>query len=163
MKTEVRRAVQLSAALFAVLISISAGTPAAAEAKSPKSAKARKAAVEEPEAGGTPSETTIKSFEAFCEEWMAKLAAREVDNVTHIKWERVSDGVSGTYVGYSHEHSCNVTDGTGHVAVGHVEYKEVKFRKQGPTEADAERSTPQPVEVYDATELFSYSKGKWLY
>ena len=26
-------------------------------------------------------------FNAFCEEWMGKLAARQAHNVTHIKWD----------------------------------------------------------------------------
>ncbi len=103
------------------------------------------------------------AFPSFCEEWMHKLEEREENNVTHIKWETNSDGVLGVYVGYTHEHTCNLKDGTGHVPVGKIVYREIRYEKRGATVADAERSEAQPSEITEVTEIFRYSNGKWIY
>ncbi len=100
------------------------------------------------------------SFQAFCEEWMEKLHARERDSTGHMKWETDGTGTRGTYVGYSQEHTCQLHESA---QVGLVTYREIKYEKRGPTVAEAERSTPQPVEIYDATEIFHFKNGKWDY
>lgn len=100
------------------------------------------------------------SFETFCAEWMDKLHARERDSTGHMKWETDGNGTHGTYVGYSQEHTCQLHESA---QVGLVTYREIKYEKRGPTVAEAERSTPQPIEIYDATEIFHFKNGKWDY
>jgi hypothetical protein len=39
----------------------------------------------------------------------------------------------------------------------------VRYKKEGRSESDARSSAPLAIEVYEATELFSYLKGKWDY
>ena len=97
----------------------------------------------------------------FCDLWMQKLAARERDNITHIKWEHTAGGVEGTYVAYEQEHTCMMADSK--EPVGKIHYRELTYKKQGTTIAEAERSTPQVLEVYETTELFRFVGGKWDY
>jgi len=102
------------------------------------------------------------AFENFCTEWMRKLAARERDNVTKIKWEPTTGGLQGTYVGYSTEHQCTLAEGSD-IPVGKIAYHEVTYRRRGTTIPEAERNPPETIEVYEVTELFEYTKGKWDY
>jgi len=103
------------------------------------------------------------AFEGFCGEWMHKLEEREQANVTHIKWESNADGVQGAYVGYTHEHTCVMKDGTNSVPIGKINYREVRYEKRGGSIAEAEQSPPRPIEITEVTEIFRYSKGKWVY
>lgn len=107
------------------------------------------------------SEKPIRSFQAFCDGWMEKLRHRELNDLAHIEWQTNAEGVQGTYIGYSEDYTCTVSaDGP---PVGKVEYREVRYEKRGRTIAEAEQSSPQPVEICITTELFGYTKGKWQY
>jgi hypothetical protein len=103
------------------------------------------------------------AFPKFCEEWMEKLDARERANVSHIKWEQRADGVLGTYVGYSREHTCELKEGTHSTPVGTITYRELRYEKRGNTQAEAEHSVANPIETTEVTEIFRYDKGKWIY
>jgi hypothetical protein len=103
------------------------------------------------------------TFPGFCEEWMHKLEAREQYNVTHIKWESNPDGVQGAYVGYTHEHTCTLKDGSGHVPVGEIVYREIRYEKRGSTITEAEHSEPRQGEITEVTEIFRCANGKWVY
>ena len=109
------------------------------------------------------AEDAAAAFPRFCEEWMHKLEVREQDNVSHIKWEPSSDGVHGVYIGYTHEHTCTIKDGSGHVPVGEIVYREIRYEKHGGTVADAQQSEPQPSEITEVTEIFRFSNGQWIY
>ncbi len=50
---------------------------------------------------GAASKTPIDSFQAFCDGWMEKLRDRELNNLAHIQWQTGTEGVQGTYIGYS--------------------------------------------------------------
>lgn len=113
--------------------------------------------------GAALGEDPASAFPSFCEEWMHKLEVREQHNVTHIKWEPNGDGVQGAYVGYTHEHTCTLKDGSGHVPVGEIVYREIRYEKRGTTVSDAEQSEPRPSEITEVTEIFRYSNGKWIY
>jgi hypothetical protein len=125
------------------------------------SAAAAKVGARSPHTTREVSEKLADSFQAFCNEWMDKLQARESYNLTHIKWETTPAGVVGTYVGYSPEHTCTLD--TARPPVGEIDYRQVSYEKRGATIADAERSVPEPVEIYATREFFSYIKGKWDY
>ncbi len=107
------------------------------------------------------SETPIDSFPAFCNSWMEKLRDREVNNLAHIQWQEGAEGVEGTYVGYSVDYTCTVSpDGP---PVGKVGYHEIRYQKRGRTIAEAEQSSPLPVETCYTRELFGFIEGKWQY
>lgn len=109
------------------------------------------------------AEDARTAFPKFCEEWMEKLAAREKRNVTLIKWEGQADNVFGTYVGYSHQHTCTIKDDNGQVPVGKITYLEVRYEKRGNTREEAESNPAKPLETTEVTEIFRFSQGKWIY
>jgi len=109
------------------------------------------------------AEDPADSFPQFCDEWIEKLAARERDNVTHIKWQSDGDIVKGDYVGYTREHTCVTKIGTQSIPVGKIVYREITYEKLGATIEEAERTEARPVDVTEITEIFRYAGGKWIY
>lgn len=109
---------------------------------------------------GVAADVTTK-FEAFCKEWMGKLAARERDNVANIKWETQPAGVVGAYTGYSQDHTCLLKPGTGDVPIGKIVYIETRYEKSGTSQGEAQGSQPKAIEAIEVTEIFRYTSGKW--
>jgi len=103
------------------------------------------------------------AFPQFCEEWMEKLVAREERNVSHIQWEQSGEGVSGSYVGYTRQHTCLTKNGTNSTPVGKISYQEIIYEKRGATTEEAELAPAQAVKTCKITEIFRYSDGKWIY
>ena len=114
---------------------------------------------------GAADEVVNSRFERFCGEWMQKLAVRERDNRAGIHWQVGPSGVQGEYIGYSQEHTCLVKPNPDPKAVpiGKIIYREVQYRQAGPSTAEAQRATPQPVDATEITEIFRYAAGKWVY
>lgn len=142
----------LLAAVAALIVS--SPHPSWAASKPRKQVTKKAAAKNDPEA-------VASSFQVLCDEWMQKLQVREHDNIEHLKWEHDADGVQGTYVGYSQEHTCKLVEGSEADPVGKISYREVHYNKRGSTVDEAEHNPPQPVEIYDVQEIFHYLKGKW--
>lgn len=109
------------------------------------------------------AEDAASAFPKFCEEWMQKLEAREKRNVSLIKWEAQTSTVFGSYVGYSHQHSCVLKDNNGAVPVGKIIYLEVRYEKRGATQEEAERNPATALETTEVTEIFRFAKGAWIY
>jgi len=152
----------LQRALIAIACSAALAMPFTALAK-PNNTKAAKAEAKA-EAARRKNEADLArasdTFGPFCEAWMGKLAIRESENLSKREWKATGNGYHGTYVGYSKEHGCTVSnDGT--VPVGRVLYREVTYSQEGSTLDEAKGAVPQPVEIYEVTELFQFSKGKW--
>ncbi len=103
------------------------------------------------------------AFPQFCQEWMEKLVAREENNVAHIRWEQNGDGITGSYIGYTRQHTCVTKNGTHATPVGKISYQEIVYEKRGATTAEAELAPAQPVRTSRITEIFRYSDGKWIY
>lgn len=114
-------------------------------------------------AGTTTGETASVALLGFCDEVMHKLQLRERDNLSHIKWDSGADGVQGTFTGYSEEHTCKMVEGTEKDPVAKILYRELRYKKHGATIAEAEQSTPEPVEIFEVQEIFHFLKGKWDY
>jgi hypothetical protein len=118
-------------------------------------------------AKGPAKKTTAEAADAalldLCDDWIHKLQVREHDNLDHIKWDTSADGVQGTYTAYSQEHTCKMVDGTEKDPIAKIFYREIRYKKHGSTIAEAEQSTPEPVEIFDVQEIFHYHKGKWDY
>jgi len=109
------------------------------------------------------AEEPADSFPQFCDEWIEKLAARERDNVAHIKWEATGDIVKGDYVGYTREHTCVTKMGTQSTPVGKIVYREIMYEKLGPSIEEAQHTEARAVDVTEITEIFRYAGGKWIY
>jgi hypothetical protein len=111
------------------------------------------------------AEKAAGAFVAFCQEWMGKLAVRERDNKKQIKWKTAAGGSQGEYVGYSQEHTCQVKEQTEptSVPIGTITYRELRYQKNGPTEAEAANSEPRVVEIVEVIEIFRFTGGKWVY
>ena len=97
------------------------------------------------------------SFQNFCKEWMEKIQARD----NPVEWQTDAGGVHGTYVEYSRAYTCRLTEEK--PPVGTMDYREMWYEKRGKTVAEAENSTPQPIEAFDTREIFSLIKGRWSY
>jgi len=129
-----------------------------------REAKIAKAAASKAPASQISAEDLQKTFDAFCAEWMHKLAVREHDNIAHIVWDTGTHGVEGEYIGYKNDHTC-VVKASGTAPVGEMTYVEVRYAKRGRTIEEARQSPAEPVEQTGVTELFGYAKNKhkWVY
>lgn len=117
-------------------------------------------------AGAQAGDDTVgQKFDVFCGEWMQKLAVRERDNRASVKWQNGPGGVLGEFVGYSTEHKCVLKDAATpqDTPIGKITYRELLYRQKGGSKAEAESSPPQAVEATEVTEIFRYTKGKWMY
>ena len=106
-----------------------------------------------------PPEDPTASFQSFCKQWMEKVWGREGQNSS--TWERDGDGVVRSYVEYSRDYNCTVTEEK--PPVGKITYRETWYERRGKTAADAEASPPEPIKIFETSEYFSYNRGKWLY
>jgi len=105
----------------------------------------------------------VRDFGAFCDEWMGKLHDRNVYNEAHIPWAKGGPGVFGEYVSYGHDRTCVAREEPGKDPIGKITYREVRYRKEGPTESAAMADAGTIVEQTDVTEIFRYAKGRWQY
>ena len=137
----------IASAALAVGVAVVGADSSAPAATAP--AQGRKASTK------PPKKSLADSFQTFCQEWMAKVHARDTD----IEWQVDPDSVHGTYVEYSPEYTCALTKE--HTPIGTIGYREMWYEKRGRTMADAEHSTPQPVKAFDTSEIFSLIKGRW--
>jgi hypothetical protein len=104
-------------------------------------------------------EALAASFETFCAQWMERIHNRSPQSV--MRWEKDGEMVQGTYVEYSTEYSCALTDQS--PTVGRIAYRETWYEKRGKTIDEAARSSSQPIEIVETREFFSYSNGRWTY
>lgn len=130
------------------------GKKAAPAASNKKAAQAK--AIQEKAAG---------AFNAFCQEWMGKLAARERDNKAQIKWQTSAGGTKGEYIGYSAEHTCQIKDQTepSSVPIGTITYRENRYQQSGASQLEAVQSEPRIIEIVEVIEIFRFTNGKWVY
>ena len=143
------------AALVTVVVaggSVCGGAP-------PAAASSQRRRAVKPSAVKPPAKDLTASFESFCKQWMEKVWAREGQNST--TWEKDGDGVMRSYVEYSRDYNCTLTEEK--PPVGKISYRETWYEKRGKTVADAEASPPQPTKIFETGEFFSYDRGKWLY
>jgi len=110
-------------------------------------------------------DSVATKFDSFCADWMKKLEARERDNRAAIRWKAGTDGVQGDFVGYSHEHRCQLKPalGPGSTPIGKIIYTEMVYRQAGKSTAEALKVEPRAVDATEVTEIFRYSAGKWVY
>jgi len=145
-----------------------ADAPAPATKAAAKKAAPKKTAATKPV---TPKEAVqqmvegedVRDFRTFCDEWMGKLHDRNTYNEAHIAWTKGGSGVVGDYLVYGHDRTCVAREEPGKDPIGKITYREVKYHKEGATEAAATASVGTIVEQTDVTEIFRYAKGRWQY
>lgn len=139
----------------------------AAKKAAPKKAAPKKASAsaKKAEQGKALQEKAAGAFNAFCAEWMNKLAARERDNKKLIKWQTGASGTQGEYIGYSPEHTCQIKDQTdpNSVPIGTITYRELRYQQSGASQPEAQSSEPRVIEIVEVIEIFRFTNGKWVY
>ena len=160
-----RAALAVAAVLVAVRVAPAGATSAKGDAPRAAVAAKEKAppAAEAATASAPASGPQVRGFQTFCDSWMQKLRDRETYNTSHITWDRRDGLVTGEHVAYGHECSCEAREETGKDPIGKITYREMRYRRQGLTPAEALAVPGTIVEQTDVTEIFRYAKGAWQY
>lgn len=109
---------------------------------------------------------SAKNFNGFCQSWMGKLAERERNNLSQVKFREHGDGVLAEYTGYSDKPVRCETTATGVKAnpfVGKLVYYELLYRRAGRTPKEARTSQPQVLRRVEVLELFRFDGTRWVY
>jgi hypothetical protein len=160
-------------ALVAVTACVASATPLASAADAKPAAKKASPAKKKPAAQKpvTAKEAIkamvegedVRDFRTFCDTWMGKLKDRTTYNTAHIPWTKGGPGVVGEYISYGTDRTCIAREEPGKDPIGKITYREIKYRKEGPTETAAMGSAGTIVEQTDVTEIFRFGKGRWQY
>ncbi len=111
-----------------------------------------------------PTARAGQSFDSFCQEWMAKLAAREQANASKVKFSPQGGRMVGTYTGYEKTAlKCQSRAKPGAPGVGTLVYHELHLRKQGDSVESAKKSSPELVEKVEVMEIFRFDGSAWKY
>ncbi len=104
------------------------------------------------------------SLDQFCDMWMGFLRQRETDNKAKVAWRASAEGVEGEFVGYDKKFECRLSNfDPKAVPVGTIKYLEFKYRHRGASTTEALDNRPKIIEATEVTEIFRYSKTKWVY
>ncbi len=96
---------------------------------------------------------------------MGFLEQRERDNKQKIAWRALGEEVEGEFVGYTKDYTCALSEmrPDTKVPVGTIKYLELKYRHKGESTSAALGNRPKIIEAVEVTEIFRYSKNKWVY
>jgi len=106
------------------------------------------------------------SFDVFTIEWMKKLSdAEEFHRTQDVKVNQSPEGVAAEYVGYFPHRYIIVkkTDSKETPFVGILTYFEKTMRCVGKTKEEALKGPFQPSDSKQVSEIFRFTKGKWMY
>jgi len=112
------------------------------------------------------TEEKVKTmYDDFILNWMIKLDKISKDNSEQIALNPSSDGFSGKFISYGPEKDFWVkkTDSNLTTHVGYLKYKQKVYEKKGKTITDAKNCIPCLVQENNVTEIFRFTKGKWIY
>ncbi len=106
-----------------------------------------------------------KRFETFAKDWMARLESINGQNLKNIKLANDPNGYSGRYICYGPECDLEVKPTASKEApfIGILRYKERHMEKRGLTFSEATEAPSIVAVEVPVTEIFRYSKGKWVY
>jgi hypothetical protein len=138
------------------------------------SAKASRVAANKPAKGKTAppplvdlnEEAAQTSFDAFTIAWMKKLSeAEEFHRTEKVKVSQSSEGFAAEYVGYFPHRYIIVkkTDSKETPFVGILTYFEKTLRCVGKTKEEALKGPFQETDSQQVSEIFRFTKGKWIY
>ncbi len=142
--------------------------PTQSPAKSARVAanKSAKAKVSTPPLVDLSEEAVQTSFDVFTIEWMKKLSnTEEFHRTQDVKVSQSSEGVAAEYVGYFPHRYIIVkkTDSKETPFVGILTYFEKTMRCVGKTKEEALKGPFQPSDSKQVSEIFRFTKGKWVY
>lgn len=148
----------------------STGKPAKAAAVKVKAVKVKPADAKSAKAGpkpaGTSEEEALTSFEVFTIDWMNKLIQTEdFQRTQQIKITESPNGVTAEYVGYLPQRSIWVkkTKYDHTPFTGTLSYYERTMRCVGKTKEEAVKGPFEQGELRPVSEIFRFTKGKWVY
>jgi hypothetical protein len=149
-----------------------AGEAASKPASKAAQSKPRVAAVKPSNKSTVPTPTIVSeadalaSFDRFTSEWMEKLArTEEFQRTQRMKVIPSPEGFSAEYVGYLPERYITVkrTDSRETPFIGILTYFERTLRCIGKTKEEALRGPFNQAETNQVSEIFRFTKGKWVY
>src|SRR5215510_15784196 len=135
-------------------------TPTASVKKPAKTKSTKKQA-----APAFTEDVALASFETFTIEWMQKLAQTEDFHRTQAKVSEAAGGFAAEYTGYLPNRYITIkkTSSTDTPFVGILTYFEKKLRCTGKTKEEAMKGPFDHVETNQVSEIFRFTKGKWVY
>ena len=107
-----------------------------------------------------------KSFERFCNSWMAKLEYREGTNLKKARARRAGTRFVLEYTGYADAPVRCEAKPSGVASnpfIGKLVYHEYQFRRTGPTAAGARSSASSVVQSVEVMEIFRFDGTRWVY
>ncbi len=138
----------------------------AAKSKAPSVTKgASQKKVVEVKLIGFTEEAALATFDTFTLEWMQKLIQTENFHKSQAQVVESPDGFAVEYIGYIPDRHINVkkTNSSDTPYVGILTYLEKKLRCAGKTKEDALKGPFEQVETSPVSEIFRFTKGKWVY
>lgn len=110
-------------------------------------------------------ETANKLFADFVADWMKKLEGINNANRAKLKIQAVDGGYSCCYVHYGPDREFWIkrTDSPVTPFVGFLRYSEKTLQKYGKTQEEVLQDVERVIAETPVTEIFRYSKGKWVY
>lgn len=110
-------------------------------------------------------DVALEAFDAFTIEWMKKLKQTEEFRRTQARISQLPDGFSAEYTGYLPHRYIHVkkTEATDTPYVGILTYYERTFRCNAKTKDEAVKGPFEQTETTQVSEIFRFTKGKWVY
>jgi len=144
------------------------GAPPAKHAAKSSRTAARKPAKTEaavPPLVDLTEEAVQTSFDAFTIEWMKKLADTEEFHRTQAVVSQSPEGFAAEYVGYLPHRYIIIkkTDSKDTPFVGILTYYEKTMRCVGKTKEEALKGPFEASDSQQVSEIFRFTKGKWVY
>lgn len=107
-----------------------------------------------------------ESFEHFTRRWMQKLVATEdFQKKEMLKIRQTTEGFIAEYIGYlPHRYTeIKLTQSEATPFIGILTYYKKTMRSRGKTEKQAINGLFEHAETSQVSEIFRYTKGKWVY
>ncbi len=108
-------------------------------------------------------ERASADFPTFCQDWERRLHERELNNLSHINWQRRDGYETATYVAYGKVDDCETKESARGVPIGKLSYQEYNYYLAGKTVEEAKHAAPKLVGRTNTLEIFSWEKNRWFY
>lgn len=112
-----------------------------------------------------PDEAVQRSFEQFVKGWMSKLERISAENSRNVHIQSCEGGYQGHFMCYGPEceYWIKPTGRRDTPYIGYLIYQEKEFLKRGCSPDEAKKDPGTVVSEMKVTEIFRYTKGKWVY
>ena len=169
---QVRRIIVLSIISLAYIINIASAEEQQSKAKPAVKAKVARTTkpkptpkIAAPEAALMSEDIALSSFDSFTLEWMKKLKEAETFHKMRAQVKPSQDGFTAEYIGYLPPRYIHVkkTESADTPYVGILTYYEKTLRCTGKTKEEALKGPFDQVGTSQVSEIFRFTKGKWVY